>query len=229
MKKLLLLCIGMLLAVAASAQEESPTANWPYLYPDFMPGKLLYVNRDPSNAMFNIHLNQCIAHYIVKDKIRVVDTWGVVGLVIGEDTFRFMAGKMLKVLAESEAGYVVQETRSNYAAIVRKDGAYGTTSLNSTTTKTFLYNENAINQYDGYLLTDVYKDLHAMKNQSETLPVLTNRYLLIGQQLIPANKKSVSDVEGIDKKTFSAFLKANKIDWKDNQDLLKVVEFIAVQ
>lgn len=219
----------MLLAVAASAQEESPTANWPYLYPDFMPGKLLYVNRDPSNAMFNIHLNQCIAHYIVKDKIRVVDTWGVVGLVIGEDTFRFMAGKMLKVLAESEAGYVVQETRSNYAAIVRKDGAYGTTSLNSTTTKTFLYNENAINQYDGYLLTDVYKDLHAMKNQSETLPVLTNRYLLIGQQLIPANKKSVSDVEGIDKKTFSAFLKANKIDWKDNQDLLKVVEFIAVQ
>ena len=227
MKKLLLLCVGMLLAIAASAQEESPTANWPYLYPDFMPGQLLYVNRDPSNAMFNIHLNQSVAHYVVKGKIRVVDTWGVTGLVIGEDEFRFMAGKMLKVLAQSEKGYVVQETRSNYAAIVRKDGAYGTTSLNSTTTKTFLYNENAINQYDGYLLTDDYKELHAMKNQSETLPVLTNRYLLIGQQLIPANKKSVSDVEGVDKKALSAFLKANKIDWKDNDDLIKVVDFIA--
>ena len=229
MRKLLLLCIGMLLAVSAFAQEENPTANWPYLYPDFTPGQLLYANKAPSNALFNIHLNQSVAHYVVKGKIRVVDTWGVTGLVIGDDEFRFMAGKMLKVLAESEKGYIVQEIRSNYAAIVRKDGAYGTTSLNSTTTKTFLYNENAINQYDGYLLTDDYKELHAMKNQSETLPVLTNRFLLIGQQLIPANKKNVAALESIDKKAFSAFLKANKIDWKNNEDLLKVVDFLTAE
>ena len=230
MKRLLFLFVGLFLVVSASAQNDQPTANWPYLYPDFMEGELLRANKDSNKGRFNIHLNLSALHYVDKNgKIREADTWGVIGLIIGEDRFRFVEGKMLRVMAEAKGGSVVKESRANYQAVVRKDGAMGTTALNSTTTKTFLYNENAINQYNGYLLTDVYKDLHAMKDDSEKLPVNSNLYLVIGNRLVPAKKKDVADLEGVDKKEFSKFLKANDIRWNDVQDLVKVLDYITAR
>lgn len=230
MKTLISILAGLLLTVAAFAQQYEPTANWPYMYPDFMDGELHLMNKAPNKAKFNIHLNLSKLHYVDrKGKIKEVDTWGVTGLVIGEDKFHFVGGKMLKIMAETEGGYVVKEPRPNYSAIVKNDGAMGTTALNSTTTKTFLYNENAVNQYNGYLMTDVYKDLLAMKDQSERLPVNSNLFLVIGNDLIPANKKSVAAIEGVDKKTFSAFLKAEKIKWNEVQDLVKVVDFVSAK
>ena len=103
MKKLLLICVGILLALSASAQNDEPTANWPYLYPDFMEGELLRANKNSNKARFNIHLNISALHYVDKNgKIKEADTWGVIGLIIGEDRFRFVEGKMLKVMAESK-------------------------------------------------------------------------------------------------------------------------------
>ena len=133
---------------------------------------------------------------------------------------------MLKVLAQTEGGFVVEEAKGNFTAVVRNDGAYGTTGLNSTTTKTFLYNENVINTYNGYLLTDVYVDLLAMKNNAEKLPVNKSMYLVVGMEQIPANRKSVASLDGLDKKAFKAFLKSEDIQWDDPQDLVKVIEYI---
>ena len=228
MKRLLLLFIGAMLALTMSAQEDYyPTTGWPYLYPDFMEGEVLRSNRDSNKGRFNIHLSLSALHYVDKNGIiKEADTWGMTGLVIGEDRFRFVGGKMLKVVAEAKGGSVVKETRANYTAIVKKDGAMGTTALNSTTTKTYLYNQNAINQYNGYLMTDVYKDLLGMRSGGERLPVLTDLYIVIGNNLIPASKKSVSDLEGVDKKAFSKFLKAEKIKWSDVDDLVKVLDYI---
>ena len=230
MKKLLALCAGLLMALSAFAQKvEEPTVNWPYLYPDFVEGELYRANKAPNRAKFNIHLNLGALHYINKGIIKECDTWGVTGLALGEDKFRFVGGKMMKVIAETEGGCVVTDTRANYTSIVRDDGAYGTTALHSTTTKTYLYNENAINQYNGYLMTEVYKDLHAMKNDGEKLPVLVDTYLVIGNDLIMANKKSVNASGKIDKKAFKAFLKVEAIDWDDPEDLVKVIDYITAE
>ena len=228
MKKLLFSIIAMLMAVAASAQKDSPTTSWPYLYPDFMEGEL-EVRTKITKALVNIHLNLGALHYVENGKIKESSTIGITKLVIGDDVFRNVGGKMMKMLAEAEDGFVVEETRANYTAVVKKDGAYGTTALNSTTTKSFLYNENVLNGYNGYLMTDIYKDLHAMKDQSEKLPVLKNRYLVIGLNQIKADKQNVLDIEGLDKKAFKAFLKTEKIKWDDPQDLVKVIEFITAE
>ena len=228
MKKLLFSIIAMLMAVAASAQKDSPTTSWPYLYPDFMEGEL-EVRTKITKALVNIHLNLGALHYVEDGKIKESSTIGITKLVIGEDVFRNVGGKMMKILAETEGGYVVEETRANYTAVVKKDGAYGTTALNSTTTKSFLYNENVLNGYNGYLMTDIYADLHAMKDQSETLPVLKNRYLVIGLDQIKADRQNVLDIAGLDKKAFKAFLKAEKIKWDNPQDLAKVIDFITAE
>lgn len=225
MRKLLFFCLSLLLAVPILAQEEGPTANWPYLYPEFKEG-VLQVRSKTEKALFNIHLDLGALHYVQNGIIKEANTMNATILVVGDDLFRNVGGKMLKVMAQSQGGYVVQEVRANYGAVVRDDGSMGTTALNSTTTKTFLYNQNVINGYNGYLLTDVYADLLAMKDNSEKLPVRESLYLIIGLEQIPAERKAVAALEGLDKKAFKAFLKSEKIKWDDPQDLVKVLDFI---
>lgn len=225
MRKLLFFCLSLLLAVPILAQEEGPTANWPYLYPEFKEG-VLQVRSKTEKALFNIHLDLGALHYVQNGIIKEANTMNATILVVGDDLFRNVGGKMLKVMAQSQGGYVVKEVRANYGAVVRDDGSMGTTALNSTTTKTFLYNQNVINGYNGYLLTDVYADLLAMKDNSEKLPVRESLYLIIGLEQIPAERKAVAALEGLDKKAFKAFLKSEKIEWDDPQDLVKVLDFI---
>ena len=134
MKKFLFMCAGTLVAVAAFAQE--PTTNWPYLYPEFKEGEL-NVRSKTEKALFNIHLDLGALHYVEDGRIKEANILNATTLVIGNDVFRNVAGKMLKVLARAQGGYIVEETRATYSAVVRNDGAYGTTALNSTTTKTF--------------------------------------------------------------------------------------------
>lgn len=226
MKRLLFSCICVLLAAVAVAQNEAPTTNWPYLYPEFKDGEIQRTRGKAVKSMLNIHLNLGALHYVENGKIKEANTLGIDSITIGEDLFRNVGGKMLKVLAETEGGYVVEEARGNFTAVVRDDGAYGTTGLNSTTTKTFLYNENVVNAYNGYLLTDVYADLLAMKDQGEKLPVNRNMYIVIGIEQIPASKKNVADLDGLDKKAFKAFLKSEDIQWDDPRDLVKVIEYV---
>jgi hypothetical protein len=121
---------------------------------------------------------------------------------------------------------VVQETKANYSAIVSKDGAYGTAIADRDKS---MIHERHNGGYNGYLLTDVYADLLALKNQSDKLPVTKNLFLVIGLDQIPANKKSVAAIDGVDKKAFSAFVKAEKIRWNEVQDLVKVVDFVSVK
>ncbi len=223
MKKFLFLCTGILVSVAAFAQD--PTTNWPYLYPEFMEGEL-NVRSKTEKALFNIHLDLGALHYVEDGKIKEANTLNATSLIIGNDVFRNVGGRMLKILAKAEGGYVVEETRATYSSVIRDDGAYGTTALNSTTTKTFLYNQNAINQYNGYLMTDVYKDLLAMRDDAEKLPVRKNLYMIIGMEQIPADKSSVTSLSGLDKKALKAFLKSEKIDWNELGDLVKVIDYI---
>jgi hypothetical protein len=136
-----------------------------------------------------------------------------------------VGGKLLKVLAQTEGGFVVEEKLADYSAVVRDDGAYGGSLSNAA--KGFSYDENYGNY--GYLVTNNYEDLLSIKNESEELPLNVNIYLVIDNNLVQANKKSVSALEGVDKKAFSEFLKANSIKWKDPQALVKIIDYITTK
>ena len=225
MKKLFFVCIATLMAVTAAAQDEPPTVNWPYLYPDFQEGEIMQVGGKSNKSLYNIHLGMGGLHVVNDGLIAEISTQGIVLVTIGGDTFRNVEGKMMKVLAQSEGGLVVQETLADYSAIVRDDGAYGGSLSNAA--KGFSYDENYGNY--GYLVTNNYEDLLSIKNESEELPVTQKTFLMVKNQTVQANKKSVTAVEGIDKKAFAEFLKSNAISWKDPQDLIKVVDYINAQ
>ena len=222
MKKLLTLCFAVLLASAAFAQDELPTVNWPYIYPDFVEGEITQIGGKSGKAIYNIHLGQGALHFVKDGLISEVSTTGIVYVTIGEDVFRNVGGKLLKVLAQTEGGFVVEEKLADYSAVVRDDGAYGGSLSNAA--KGFSYDENYGNY--SYLVTNNYADLLSIKNESEELPVTKNTYLVIDNQLHQANKKSVLAIDGVDKKAFAEFLKVNEIKWKEAQDLIKIVDYI---
>jgi hypothetical protein len=75
-------------------------------------------------------------------------------------------------------------------------------------------------------MTDVYKDLLAMKDDSEKLPFRKSLYMVIGMEQVPAERKAVTSLEGLDRKALKAFLKSEKIDWNELADLVKVMDYI---
>lgn len=223
MKKLLLLCIAAFAAAVVVAQNVSPTVNWPYMYPDFVEGKMEKMGGQIEKGRYNIHLNVGALHYLNDGTIKEHPTVGVKSMTIGDDVYRNVGGKMLKVLAQTEGGFVVMETLANFTGIISRDGAYGGAVANRD--KTFSHQENN-GSFNGYLVTDNYKDLIAIKDDSDKVPVTRKIFIVIGHQMIFANKSTVIDMTGVDKKAFSAFLKSNDIKWKDPEDLVKVIDYI---
>lgn len=224
MKKIILLLAAAFMAVAASAQSEKPTVNWPYIFPDFEQGIIEKVGGVVEKSGYNIHLNIGALHYLENGKIKEHPTAGVKSMTIGETVFRNVGGKMLKVLGETEGGFVVEEILANYGAIVSRDGAYG--GAVASRDQAFSHHENN-GSLNGYLVTDNYKDLIAIKHDSAELPVTRKIYIVMGIQKIFVNKKSVLDAFPLDKKAFSAFLKNENIKWTDTEDLLKVIDYIS--
>lgn len=223
MKRLMLICIAAFAAAVAVAQNVSPTVNWPYMYPDFVEGEMEKMGGQIEKGRYNIHLNVGALHYLNDGTIKEHPTVGVKSMTIGDDVYRNVGGKMLKVLAQTEGGFVVMETLANFTGIISRDGAYGGAVANRD--KTFSHQENN-GSFNGYLVTDNYKDLIAIKDDSDKVPVTRKIFIVIGHQMIFANKSTVIDMTGVDKKAFSAFLKSNDIKWKDPEDLVKVIDYI---
>lgn len=223
MKKMIFSLMTFLSAFMAIAQDYVPTVNWPYLLPDFCEGELRMKDNTVSRSRFNIHLGQGALHMVGEDGIiGEISVENAISSRIGDGEYANIGGKMLRVLARSDNGYVIEETLANYSAVTRSDGAFGGTNANAA--QGFSYDENYGNY--AHLITNVYDDLYSQKEYGEELPVVENIYLIIGGRQILASKKSVSTLEGIDKKAFTDFLKSEKISWKNPDDLLKVIEFI---
>ena len=224
MKRNIIISILLLTVVSASAQDYTPTVNWPYLNPDFYEGEMRFMDGKRSQSKFNIHLGHGALH--------MVDTDGIIGetsvddalsVRIGDVEFYNVGGKMLKVLAKSDKGMVVEESLANYAAVSRKDGAFGGGNANSA--QGHSYDENFGN--DAYLITNRYDDLLSQKEYGEELPMTVSRFILVDGVSVPAAKRDVSAIDGVDKKALTVFLKEEKINWKNPQDLLKVIDYIA--
>ena len=214
--------IVSLFCAAAAAQDYTPTVNWPYVNPDFYDGVLRQRGNKLSKARFNVHLGQGQLHILTDGEIAEATISDVLSVTIGEEEFTNIGGKMMKVLTQSEKGFVVEERLADYSAVIRNDGAYG--GSNSNSAKGFSYDENFGNY--GYLITNNYEDLLSQKNDAEELPMTVQRYIVIDGLPTLAIRKNVAAMDGVDKKAFSEFLKAEKINWKDPQDMLKVIDFL---
>ncbi len=205
-----------------SAQDYKPTTTWPYLYPDFISGELKKHSGVAVEGTYNVHLSKGTLHFIEKDLIREASVLEVFSVRIGKDYYANVGGAMMKVLAQSDNGFVAQEILADFAALNNTGGAYGSSS-NSISTQAL----SSMEGIGGTRSNMNHMELKNAKDSGELLPLTTKLYLVLPGKVIYAAKKDVSDIEGIDKKELAAFLKENKIKWKDPQSLLVLVDYVS--
>lgn len=220
MKEILTIILASAFVICLKAQNYEPTSTWPYLYPDFTAGTL-YVNvsGEQKDGLYNIHILEGRLHFIEGDLIKEASPADVYSVRIGDDIYLNAGGTMMRVLAESNAGVVLQETVVDKTRLNSSSAAYGA-SANSMAA----WNLSSIEQA-GSMVNTNHMELKNSKNEGYILPLAIKIYLMTGGKTIYASRKDVSRETGEEK--MKVFLKEHKVRWKDLQSLLQVVDFIA--
>lgn len=214
---ILFLFVSLLCGIAHA--EYIPNTMWPYVYEDFGQGELVLKNGDKVRAKFNIHLLEGELHYLKDDKILFVSTSRVKEVKIGEDCYVPAEGKMMKVLAQDSTKYLLQCMLGDFEALIVGTGAYGASA-----------NTQAVRNLSSLEIGGKNIINHAMllqnKDAGKELPIDTKRYVMVGDKCIPATKKDVEKQLITNQKQWDTFLKENKIKWRKEADLIKVLNFL---
>lgn len=222
MKRIITILFTLAASVSIAFAQHEPTSTWPYLYSDFMDGELQMTVGNPKTGKYNIHVGQGSLHFIEGAMIREASSTEVFSVKIGADYYANVGGKMMKVLAKSDLGFVAQEVLVDYAKLNATGGAYGSSS-NSISTQ-------ALSSFEGIgggRTNMNHMELKSAKDEGAVLPLAVKSYLVFHGNVVFAGKKDVMEVDGIDKKELAAFMKENKTKWKDPQSLLQLVDFMA--
>lgn len=205
-----------------SAQNHKPTTTWPYLYADFQPGELKKNVGAPIEGTYNVHIHLGTLHFIEDGMIREALSTEIFSVRIGMDYFANVGGTMMKVLSRSDNGFVAQEVLVDIAALNATGGAYGSSSTSIAT--------QALSSMEGIGGTRSnmnHMELKNSKDEGQILPVTEKLYLVLPDRVVYAAKKDVMGVDGIDKKALNAFIKENRIRWKDHQSLQVLIDYLS--
>ncbi len=222
MKRIFISIIMSMVVTLCLAQDYEPTTTWPYLYDDFTAGVLTDKGGASIEGLYNIHILHGRLHFIEGDMIKEAKALDVVSVKIGDDVYRNVGGTLMQVLARSDKGYVVRKTEIDAAAMNATGGAYGASS--STLATQALSSLEFMGSGSGPVN---HMNMKSSKNDGKTLPLIVKTYLVFDYNVVFAAKRDVLAVDGVDKGAVNAFIKENKIKWKDPQSLIKLVDFIS--
>ena len=222
MKKFIAAIAALCLAAGTVGAQE-PTSTWPYVYPEFTQGKLVMPGGQEKSALFNVHLLYGKLHYIDGDLIKEVSNKDIFSVQIGPDVYVCANTRMMKLLARNDSGCVLQDTEIDVVKLNSTGGAYGS-STSSVSTR-------ALSSLEGIGGTNSsnninHMELRASRESGQVLPLLQKNYLLVNGRAVEANRKEVSDAVE-DRAALGAFLKENKIKWKDPQSLMLLVDYLS--
>ena len=221
MKRILLLTACWLLALPALAQIDAYT-TWPYYYPDFQQGTLTLSNGQTRVMPINIHLLKGDLHFIDdKEMIQMAPAGQFSAVQIGDDCFRRVNGYLMRITpGPDEKNFVAVRSIVDLTALNETDGAYGTSSTTASTQR--------ITSVDlpGFVNTSHMQQFQNRDN-GKKLKIKNEYYVVIDGKAVKAAKKDVTEAVGANRQAdFKQFLKKNKINWKDEQSLLKIYEFL---
>ena len=222
MKRLFIIIAASLLSLLSNAQGYTPTTTWPYLYPDFMEGETFSANGTGKKALLNVHLLHASLHFIDGQFVKEMAPGIAFSARIGEDYFINAGGRMMKILAKNDNGYVAECAEIDIVKLNSSEGAYGSSATTLGTMS--LSSLEGIGATNSSTNTN-HMELKANKENGQSLPLIRKKYLFVAGKCIYATKKDV--MEAVDAADFKAFLKANKIKWSNPQSLLGVVDYIA--
>ena len=218
MKKFFLLTALMLCGISTFAQEDEylPTTTWPYVYQDFSAGYVTLTDGSVKTLLVNVNLVRETLHFIDGEMIR--ENFDIVSVKIGDDLWVNAGGRVRKVLARNENGFVVEGIDVDYATLNSTGGAYGSSSTTlGTMALTSLEGIGATNSSSSLN----HMELKASKNNGQILPLIKKKYIFAEGKFIFATRKDISEEVGAD--AVKAFLKTVKVKWNSPESLLQLL------
>ncbi len=219
---LIVLASAITLGYAAPSSDYQPTTTWPYVFEDFQKGELQMIGSKVKEGMFNIHIRFGKLHYIDGETVKEAAVKDVYSVKIGQSIYANVQGKMMRVLAKNDKGLVVEEELIDMVRLNSTGGAYGSSSNTMATTAL-----SSLDQVDNSGTAMNHMAMSTRKEDGKILPTTKKVYMFFDGNLVFATKKEINAIEGVDGKGLKAFFKENKIKLKDNESLLKLIDFLA--
>lgn len=204
--------------VVSFSQECSTT--WPYVYPEFREA-VIYMNAGQKILQeVNVHMLKSRLHFVDKGVIKEMVPSDIVAVEIGGDKYVPVGSDIMLVVKSCPDGFVAAHRVGEFDKLQDPSGAYGSSSTTAATMSlTSVEVSGKVNQN--------HMELWQNRQNGAEVGVRTTYYIVAGGKAVKASRKDIEDtLDPARKAQFKDWLKANKIQWKNPESLLKLVEFL---
>ena len=209
MKKMITALVLMCTTLIGFADKYTPTEGWPYLYSDFVPAIVYYKGGKCESANINVHLLSNKLHFTDGENIMIVRNALQIDSVVCESgiTLLYKGNKYVEKLAQSKYIVVGRTCEIDINSLNDSGGAYGISTTSAATQNVASFSDH------GNMAAQRYNDMIADRHNN--------------REICHANKSGINDIlDKEQRKAFKAFLKANKIKWKESESLLLVAQYL---
>lgn len=204
------------------AQYE-PNTRWPYIYENFTEGTAFSSDNTKSTLQMNIHLAGNVLHYIGKDdKIYRAEDNKITRVEIGGDAYLFINHQLMQLIASQGNNALLKLQDADFSRMQSAGGgAYGSDANTLATSQKSSLDLGGLN-------TPELAKMLLEKEDGAIIPLVTRYFFIIGDKRIEASKGAVENIIGeAREKDFKTFLKTNKIKWKNEESLKKILEYLS--
>ena len=222
MKRLLFIISLVCLPLLAKAQYE-PNTRWPYIYENFTEGTAYSSDNTKSTLQMNIHLAGNVLHYIGKDdKIYRAEDNKITRVEIGGDAYLFINHQLMQLIGSHGNNVLLKLQDADFSRMQSAGvGAYGSDANTLATSQKSSLDLGGLN-------TPELAKMLLEREDGAIIPLVTRYYFIIGDKRIEASKGAVEKLIGeAREKDFKAFVKTNKIKWKNEESLMKILEYLS--
>lgn len=203
--------------VNISAQQI--TTLWPYIYPEFKEGTVFMADQEKLTSMLNIHLKEGRLHFIDRGIIKEVLNKDIVLVVIDNDNYMVVDGRVMKVMGSEKRGFISTLVLADFDKLFDTGGAYGASSSSSATMKLTSIEIGGLN---------ITNHMQLKENRADgiPLPIKQNHFLVTKGKIYPATRRGIlSKLDKEQAKEFKQFLKGKDVNWSEPQSLMELLDF----
>lgn len=221
--KLKLLFLALCSGLVLEAAEYEPTTNWPYAYEEFSAGHIkTYRGGDISYDKLNVSLLSGRVHYVEDGVIMQADINTIALLVVGDDSWMSVGGRMVKVMRSTASSAVLLRLTVDTDAMNSADIGYGKSSIASTSGLSLV----ALGSGMDYSVNRSLDDLQKERYDGEPLELREVSGIYYKGTFVPATRVDVLKIPGIDKDAVKQYLKTEKIKFNRTDDLARLADFL---
>jgi hypothetical protein len=223
MKRTFFLYIFSSITLIAVAQSYTPTTTWPFLNEDFLPGTVFFSDNGRTSEMqLNIHLSGATLWHTAGENLLLSDTAGIARVKIGESTFIYMNGELVRLIATESGAALVLSVKGDYRSIVAPStGAYG-----MSTESISARNQTSVANI-GNTHTLIHSAARSAREDGLPLPLIRKYFFIIGEKIIPATRKDVEkSVTRESLPALKSFIKEKKVRWSDESSLAQLLSIL---